>query len=86
MGIPDAIVLFGHWSASIVLAMISGVAAVELTCVECARLSDAEARGWQGHLVAFDDDTEEGVVFFCPVCAAREFGEPRPRRRQSPET
>jgi len=52
------------------------MAPFELACSECGRRADTDARGWQGHLVEADedDDTEE-VVFFCPLCAAREFGD-----------
>jgi len=56
----------------------------ELVCSECGHHADRDARGWQGHIVEADedDDTEE-VVFFCPLCAAREFGKrvARPRDR-----
>jgi hypothetical protein len=37
-------------------------------------MSDASASGWQAHLVDVDDDGEDEVVFYCPHCAAREFG------------
>jgi hypothetical protein len=47
-----------------------------LTCSECENLCDDEALGWEGHLVDLDDDGEDEVVFFCPSCAAREFGWP----------
>lgn len=51
-----------------------------LVCVECGRHADGEARGWRGVLAAADEDDArgdevEGVLFFCPACAAREFGE-----------
>jgi hypothetical protein len=46
----------------------------ELVCEECERRSTAEAQGWQGHLVDLDDDGQDDVVFYCPGCAAREFG------------
>jgi hypothetical protein len=46
----------------------------ELVCVECERRSAAGAPGWQGHLVDVDDDGEDEIVFYCPCCAAREFG------------
>jgi hypothetical protein len=29
-----------------------------------------------GYVVDVDDDGEDGVVFFCPRCAARELGSP----------
>lgn len=54
--------------------------AAELVCVECGRHADGEARGWRGLLAEADEDETgedevEGVLFFCPACAAREFGE-----------
>ena len=48
---------------------------VELFCEECRARSDARALGWRGYLVDRDDDGEDEVVFYCPRCAAREFGE-----------
>ena len=48
--------------------------ALELVCEECRRRSDARAGGWRGYLVDIDDDGEDEVVFYCPRCAAREFG------------
>lgn len=46
-----------------------------LICIECATPASASARGWQGRLVDLDDDGNDEVVFYCPACAAREFGE-----------
>jgi hypothetical protein len=61
------------------------VASAELVCVECRRRADSEARGWQAHLVERDDEEEEDeVVFFCPACAAREFGDLRQRPLDPP--
>jgi len=48
---------------------------VELVCEECRARSDARALGWRGYLVDRDDDGEDEVVFYCPRCAGREFGE-----------
>ena len=48
---------------------------VELVCEECRARSDARALGWRGYLVDRDDDGEDEVVFYCPRCAVREFGE-----------
>jgi hypothetical protein len=45
-----------------------------LVCCECERRSAGTASGWQGYLVDLDDDGRDEVVFFCPGCAAREFG------------
>jgi hypothetical protein len=49
-----------------------------LLCTECGQKSWGSERGWQGHLVDLDDDAEDEVAFFCPVCAAREFGPSTP--------
>jgi hypothetical protein len=60
--------------------MIVSVPSAELVCVECRRRADAQARRWQAHLLESDDNEDEDeLVFFCPACAAREFGELRPR-------
>jgi hypothetical protein len=48
--------------------------AVALICAECGRTDDDHARGWCGYLVDVDDDGADDVIFFCPHCAAREFG------------
>ena len=45
-----------------------------LVCCECQRRSAGTATGWQGYLVDLDDDGQDEVVFFCPGCAVREFG------------
>ena len=45
-----------------------------LICAECEREADENAIGWRGYLVAADDDEDEdGVLFFCAMCVAREF-------------
>jgi hypothetical protein len=48
-----------------------------IICVECNSEAAEGERGWEGHLVDLDDDGEDEVVFFCPACAAREFGRSR---------
>ena len=55
------------------------VASVALFCAECRRRADAEALGWRAYLVDADDYDRDDVLFFCPTCAAREFGEVRRR-------
>lgn len=63
------------------IAIIRRMRAVALVCVECGRDSEWGARGWRGYLVDLLDDGEDKVVFYCPHCAAREFGElPADRR------
>ena len=47
----------------------------ELTCAECDRVSDEQARDWRGYVVEADEGGEE-VVFFCQACAEREFAWP----------
>ena len=46
-----------------------------LICRECGQWSDPESRGWRGYRT---DDPEIGeppaVAFYCPSCAASEFG------------
>ncbi len=39
----------------------------------CERVLADDARGWQEHLAPANDDAPGEVVFYCPVCAAREF-------------
>jgi hypothetical protein len=45
-----------------------------LVCCECERRLAETATGWQGYLADLDDDGLDEVAFFCPGCAAREFG------------
>ena len=73
------------WRTSPTRRIIVSVPPAELVCVECRRRADSQARGWQAHLVESDDNEDEDeVVFFCPACAAREFGELRQRRLDPP--
>jgi hypothetical protein len=46
---------------------------VELVCEECRRVSVSGERGWQAYRADLDDDGHDELVFYCPVCAAREF-------------
>lgn len=48
----------------------------EVVCIECAASSarTSFARGWRAYLVDLDDDGQDEAVFYCPVCAEREFG------------
>ncbi len=51
-------------------------AAKRAICVECGRRSDALWTGWRGYRV--DDpetDARPELGFYCPDCAAREFGQ-----------
>jgi hypothetical protein len=58
-------------------------------CQECLREAAGNAVGWRAYptdtLFAEDLDTDEApyVVFYCPVCAEREFGPLLPRQRSS---
>jgi hypothetical protein len=57
-----------------------------LLCTECGCESTGAERGWQGQLVDLNDDGGDEVAFFCPDCAAREFGgTPPPGERGYPE-
>jgi hypothetical protein len=40
-----------------------------LQCVECARVSDEDERGWTARLT-----TDDEVMVYCPDCDEREFG------------
>ena len=45
-----------------------------LACVECPRVSTANARGWKAYRVdepEFDEPPK--LAFYCPDCASREF-------------
>jgi len=51
------------------------VASAAVRCVECHDLARGEATGWRGyHLWRRRSDAVPEVVFYCPVCAFREFG------------
>lgn len=53
-----------------------------LSCQECLRDSDDEARGWRTYVADDPDelDAEPIVASYCPDCAEREFGPLRTRR------
>jgi hypothetical protein len=51
-----------------------------LICTECPRVSSVSARGWKAYRV--DDpefDEPPRLAFYCPSCAAREFGIEQPQ-------
>src|SRR5262249_30543950 len=55
-----------------------------MRCKECNAQADEHARGWRA-LIAFDPrdpDDEPVTVTYCPDCAWREFGPPRPKGRE----
>ena len=55
-----------------------------LLCIECGLESDATAWRWRSYRT--DDPTENeepALAFFCPDCAAREFGVDGPDSEQS---
>ena len=58
-------------------------AAPTVSCVECESASSLSWRGWQAHRV---DNPLSGeppaLAFFCPACAAREFGSRAQGRRR----
>jgi hypothetical protein len=46
-----------------------------LVCAECPRVSGFYARGWRAVRVDLPDKGDEpALAFYCPNCAAREFG------------
>jgi hypothetical protein len=55
-----------------------------VVCEECRAEADDSALGWRGYL-AFDpeDGDQPDVAFYCPRCAAREFGPLRLRPASS---
>jgi hypothetical protein len=58
------------------------VAMMRLSCQECCRDSDDEARGWRTYVADDPDelDAEPVVASYCPDCAEHEFGPIRARR------
>jgi hypothetical protein len=48
---------------------------VSIVCEECACIT-GRATGWLAHLIEDRDEPDQVpyVVFYCPVCAQREFG------------
>jgi len=45
-----------------------------ITCAECGQVA-YDARGWRGVRVDLPDEGDEpALAFYCPDCAAREFG------------
>jgi hypothetical protein len=43
-----------------------------LVCQECGKEADVNAHGWRAYLT--DDEEDSRPVFYCAVCAEREFG------------
>jgi hypothetical protein len=56
----------------------------ELVCEECRTHATGRASGWRGYLIDVDDDGADEVVFYCPRCAAREFGKTARESRRPP--
>jgi len=40
---------------------------------ECEVEAEGDAKGWEAHLADLDDDGQDEVVVYCPVCAERKF-------------
>jgi hypothetical protein len=79
----------GNLSRLALSAILLGLIPSNLVCCDCERRAAGTAAGWQGHLVDLDDDGKDEVAFFCPACAAREFGTrgtplDRPESEESP--
>jgi len=57
-------------------------------CAQCGRSADPSWLGWGCYRIDEPDvDDEPQLAFFCPECAAREFGRPsrfRPASGRSP--
>ena len=59
-----------------------------MRCQECERVAVGEAVGWRAYRAdSANDDSDPSqriaaVVFYCPVCALREFGPVRTRRAE----
>jgi hypothetical protein len=49
----------------------------QLRCVQCGCASGLYAAGWRGYRTDPEQREAPELVFFCPTCAEREFGEPR---------
>jgi hypothetical protein len=64
----------GNLSRPALFAILLGLIPSNLVCCDCERGAVGTAAGWQGHLVDLDDEGKDEVAFFCPACAAREFG------------
>jgi hypothetical protein len=44
-------------------------------CAECGQIADDRALGWRGVRYDLpDEDDDPLLAFYCPECAAREFG------------
>ena len=56
---------------------------MKLRCEECGRIT-GRARGWRAKIVEDEEDPEMGryVVYYCPSCAQREFGQSEPRHKR----
>ena len=53
-----------------------------MKCAQCGKVATGVARGWQAHCAELPAEYEDDglqdvppVVFFCPDCAQREFGD-----------
>jgi hypothetical protein len=54
-----------------------------LLCWECLTVADERARGWRAYRGDVPgEDPEPILLFYCPSCAAREFGGPFAARRE----
>jgi hypothetical protein len=59
---------------------------VRLTCAECGKQSDEQARGWRTYHAVKELTDDDYLLSFCPECAMREFGSLRTRRAGDRET
>jgi len=45
-----------------------------MECIECGRIGEGRAPGWRGFRADEDEGSPAELVFYCPTCAAHEFG------------
>jgi hypothetical protein len=54
-----------------------------MLCWECLALADEQAKGWRAYRGDVPgEDFEPILLFYCPVCAEREFGGPFAAHRE----
>jgi hypothetical protein len=64
----------GHVPSGHLLPPAGPVIITGMRCQECEVQPAGIAKGWVALLIDLDDDSQDEVVFYCPVCSEREFG------------